>query len=378
MLIFRGLIMKKTLKKCMKYLLKKCNVLCTAVSKMGEKDARKCLNEFSTCPQGTCSSVNKIDIEYDLQIVVPAYNAEKYVRECLDSIMNQKTQYRVLVSCVNDGSTDNTAVVLAEIPRKIGNIELEVMNQKNRGYSGARNAALKVLKGQYIYFVDSDDVLPDNTIEKLLDAAYETDADILQGSWYTFSEGVKENNIVEREGILEDNRGAFSGYPWGKLFKYTVLEKFRFPEGYWFEDTPISFILAALPLRFAAVKEIVYGYRLNPEGITAKAIYNKKSVDSYWITEQCLKEFPKFFVGDGYNQRAYEYLLRQSVMNYWRTKKQPRKVRESIFVLTSCMIEKYFPKKTTTNNAMRDIEKALNKKQFLKYELLVRCLDTSE
>lgn len=365
--------MKKTLKKCMKYLLKKCNVLCTAVSKMGEEDARKCLNEFSPCPKGTCSSVNKIDIKYDLQIVVPAYNAEKYVQKCLESIMNQKTQYRVLVSCVNDGSTDNTAVILSEIHHKVGNIELEIINQKNKGLSGARNAVLKVLKGQYTCFVDSDDVIPDNAIEKMLDAAYETDADILQGSWYTFSENEKENHIVEREGILEDNRGVFSGYPWGKLFKYTVLEKFRFPEGYWFEDTPISFILAALPLRFAAIKDIVYGYRLNPEGITAKSTDSKKSVDSYWITEQCLKEFPEFFAEGGYNQRAYEYLLRQSIMNYWRTKKQPRKVRESIFVLTSCMIEKYFLEKATTNYAMRDIEKALNKKQFLKYEILVRC-----
>lgn len=370
--------MNQYLKRIVKGQLRKLSSCFGTKSELTEAEARGILENFSSCPKGTCNSINKVDIKYDLQIVVPAYNAKKYIRECLESIMKQKTQYRVVVSCINDGSTDDTAVILSEIPRKIGNIELEVINQKNKGHSGARNAALKVLQGKYICFVDSDDVLPDNVIEKMLEAAYETDADILQGSWYTFSEGEKENHIVEREGILEDNRGVFSGYPWGKLFKYTVLEKFRFPEGYWFEDTPISLILAALPLRFVAIKEIVYGYRLNPKGITAKAIYNKKSVDSYWITEHCLKAFPRFFVEGGYNQRAYEYLLRQSIMNYWRTKKQPRKVRESIFVLTSYLIEKYFPEKTTTDSVMREIEESLQKKQFLKYELLVRCLDVSK
>lgn len=361
------------LKKNIKGRLRKLSSFFKIKSKMTEAEAREILENFSPCPQGTCCSINKVDIKYNLQIVVPAYNAEKYICECLNSIMQQKTQYHVLISCVNDGSTDNTSSILARMPHKVGNIELEVINQENRGYSGARNRALKILKGEYICFVDSDDVLPDDTIDKMLNAVYAADADILQGSWYAFSGDKKENHVIQQEGILENNRGVFSGYPWGKIFRHTVLEKFQLPEGYWYEDTPISFILAALPFRFIAIKEIIYGYRLNPNGITSNSIHNKKSVDSYWVTEQCLKEFPQFFAEGGYDQRAYEYLLNQSVMNYWRTSKQPRKVRESIFVLTACMVERYFPEKTTTNHAMSDIENALQQKQFLKYELLVRC-----
>lgn len=67
----------------------------------------------------------------------------------------------------------------------------------------------------------------------------------------------------------------------GKLYKYSVLKHFQFPEEYWFADTPISFIIAVMPLKIVTISDIIYGYRLNPEGITAIASPNKKSIDSY-------------------------------------------------------------------------------------------------
>lgn len=86
----------------------------------------------------------------------------------------------------------------------------------------------------------------------------------------------KENHIIPKEGVLNDNQGVFSGYPWGKLYKYNVMEHFQFPEGFWFEDTPLSFMIAAMPYRCAAIKDIVYGYRFNPQGITATARKKKE------------------------------------------------------------------------------------------------------
>ena len=113
---------------------------------------------------------------------------------------------------------------------------------------------------------------------------------------------------------------------------------------------------------------MVYGYRLNPDGITAKSGGSKRSVESYYITELCLREFPQF--GVKYDNRAYEYFLRHCQMNWSRTRKQPKEIREAIFVLESGLMEKYF--KNQHSEVNKDIEVALRKKQYHKFEVLAR------
>lgn len=203
--------------------------------------------------------------------------------------------------------------------------------------------------------------------KKMLDAAFEYNAEILQGSWYTFSGEEIKNYIVSKEGVLDDNQGVFSGYPWGKLYKYNVMDHFQFPEGFWFEDTPLSFMIAAMPYRCAAIKDVVYGYRFNPQGITAIAGKKKRSVESYWITEVCLEEFPAFNLL--YDQRAYEYLLCQSFQNERRTRHQPYHIREAQFVLTAELMYKYFVGFKTSKNVMKWVEEALRKRQFVRFDL---------
>jgi glycosyltransferase involved in cell wall biosynthesis len=244
---------------------------------------------------------------------------------------------------------------------------IRVITQNNRGYSGARNAALSNIEAKYIMFLDSDDILPKDSISIMLDKAFITDADILQGSWYSFDDKKVSEKILEEKVFKDGTSGYVSGYPWGKLYKSSVLKNFQFPEGYWFEDTPVTFILAAMPIKIVTIKDIIYGYRLNPNGITAKAIFYKKAIDTFWVTDLCLNEFPRFKVA--YDQRAYEYLLRQSLMNAARVKNQERKIRESIFVLTSELMRVHFSGFSTENLKMKKIEKALRDKRFIQFEL---------
>ena len=124
------------------------------------------------------------------------------------AVLCQKTKYSVLATVINDGSTDNTAEVIQNIVRGGGKIEIEVISQENRGFSGARNAGLKTIKGKYIMFLDSDDILPDNTIEIMIDAAYRDNTDIVQGSWYEFDDMHRTENIV--------SSNQLSGVPWGE------------------------------------------------------------------------------------------------------------------------------------------------------------------
>lgn len=156
-------------------------------SSMSEEQALSLLHSFSPDPGTTCAANNKLDPQFDLQIIVPAYNAEKFVTQCLESALHQDTKYSYLITVVNDGSTDRTPEIIETYHVKFPD-RIEVTNQENKGFSGARNVALRVLKGRYITFLDSDDVLEEGTVEKLLDAAYMTDTDIVQGGWVTNTE----------------------------------------------------------------------------------------------------------------------------------------------------------------------------------------------
>lgn len=192
-----------------KKMIAKCGSLIPIRTYLNDSVAREILTNFQACPQGSCFANNVIEARKDLQIIIPAYNAEKYIGECLKSVLCQKTKYSVLATVINDGSTDNTAEVIQNIVRGGGKIEIEVISQENRGFSGARNAGLKTIKGKYIMFLDSDDILPDNTIEIMIDAAYRDNTDIVQGSWYEFDDMHRTENIVSSDQL--------SGYPWGKI-----------------------------------------------------------------------------------------------------------------------------------------------------------------
>lgn len=197
-----------------KKMIAKCGSLIPIRTYLNDSVAREILTNFQACPQGSCFANNVIEARKDLQIIIPAYNAEKYIGECLKSVLCQKTKYSVLATVINDGSTDNTAEVIQNIVRGGGKIEIEVISQENRGFSGARNAGLKTIKGKYIMFLDSDDILPDNTIEIMIDAAYRDNTDIVQGSWYEFDDMHRTENIVSSDQL--------SGYPWGKIYKANI------------------------------------------------------------------------------------------------------------------------------------------------------------
>lgn len=361
------------IKKAIKKKISRAAKLVPLISRMGVTEAISILDACSARPMGTCVANNNTEIEYDLQIIIPAYNVEKFIGECLDSVAAQRTQYKVLVTIVNDGSTDHTADIIDRyiVDEKLA-FTTQIISQENRGLSAARNVGFQSIRGKYLMFLDSDDMLPPDAIDKMLNAAFIYDADILQGSWYDFIDSLLppfQKHITKQEGLLTENQGIISGYPWGKLYKYTVMKHFQFPEGFWFEDTPISFILAAMPYRFAAIKDVVYGYRFNPNGITAKSKHSKKAVDTYWITEECLRECPVF--GIAYNQRIYEYLLKQCVMNFGRTRAQTRKVREAIFVLTNSLSETYFSGFVAEDMALKDLEYALRRKRFVQFEMIM-------
>ncbi len=99
-----------------------------------------------------------------ISIIVAAYNIENYIRKCIESVVSQLTEETELI-VVNDGSTDNTSMLLTELQKKF---HFHLVNQSNKGLSGARNSGIKVANGKYLWFIDGDDWITDNALIQLL------------------------------------------------------------------------------------------------------------------------------------------------------------------------------------------------------------------
>ena len=116
-----------------------------------------------------------------ISVVVPIYNVSQYLSQCIDSILTQSYQDLEII-LVNDGSTDECPLLCDEYKGKDSRVR--VVHKKNRGLSDARNAGLRIAKGEWIYFVDSDDWLDGNAIQKLYQFAVENKCDVVQGGLY--------------------------------------------------------------------------------------------------------------------------------------------------------------------------------------------------
>ena len=232
------------------------------------------LQALAPRPVSTALTRNHIgEILYDLTIIVPAYNAEKWIRECVDSILSQETDYSFLAVFVDDGSRDQTGAILdGYLPNK----RMRVVHQENRGYSGARNAALKELHSEYIMFVDSDDRLLPGAVQTLLQKAKETDADIVEGNGYRFDE-------TGRLGKVKADDSDHWGAPWLKVIRSKLFARLEFPEGYLYEDTIINGLVYPLAEKTVTVSDEIYAYRIHPGSITQRHDDNLRRVDSFWI-----------------------------------------------------------------------------------------------
>lgn len=130
-----------------------------------------------------------------VSVIIPVYNVENYLKECLDSVLNQ-TYKNIEVIVINDGSTDKSLHILEDYSSKFNNIK--IIDQENSGQSVARNKGLENAKGKYIYFLDSDDYILPDTLKKLIKKLEMNNLDIIRFAARPFSE-----NINKRIDVLE-------------------------------------------------------------------------------------------------------------------------------------------------------------------------------
>ena len=215
-----------------------------------------------------------------ISIIIPAYNCEKYIGKCLDSILSQKgAELEIIV--VNDGSTDGTAKVLEGYKDSVTVITVE-----NGGSSAARNRGIDAITGDYTMFCDSDDFLSDNAIQVLVETIEKTDADIVKFRYQlVFPDGTKKqaNNQFDEYKIIEKADFQKKIYPhfingirlnsvWSGIYKTSLIKgrKFR-TDMRVAEDAVFSLGTYTKAENVVIIPDILYNYFQTGEGLTGSA-----------------------------------------------------------------------------------------------------------
>ena len=221
-----------------------------------------------------------------VSIVVPCYNVGEYLTDCLDSLINQ-TFKDIEIVCVNDGSTDKTLQILDDYAKK--DLRIKIITQENKGLSGARNTGVNNSSGSYITFVDSDDWVSENYIEKLYDGITGNNADIAASTIVRWRKKYQKYRVHYTEEkvykTLEDKVNVCAipkcCYVWNKLYKAELVKKYSFTEGVYYEDMLWTPNILKEANKLVTVPDTIYYYRVNKNSIVKKKPSDKKQLDSY-------------------------------------------------------------------------------------------------
>lgn len=262
-----------------------------------------------------------------LSIVIPVYNVEYYIAQCLESILNQSFKDLEII-CVNDGSTDNSLSVLQDYKAKDDRII--IIDQKNEGSGVARNAGLSIAKGEYVYFVDGDDWLEDNALEKAVLKSDELNTDILifgglsyyeekgQNGGYSANKLPKKylDKVFSAKEIKKDIF-KFPSTAWTKLYKrdFLVKNNIKFQDIKAGQDQLPFFHSMIKAERIALLPENLYCYRKNRKGAVT-SVKKKKNFSPIYVfygiedmlkSENLLDDYKSIFVNK-YFSKATSWL----------------------------------------------------------------------
>ncbi|NQM28585.1 glycosyltransferase [Streptococcus suis] len=244
-----------------------------------------------------------------VSVIVPVYNVEKYLSQCLDSIIHQ-TYKNLEIILVNDGSTDGSGKICDDYAAKDGRIK--VIHQENGGLSDARNKGLDLMTGQFVTFVDSDDYLENNCIHTLYTYACTCKTDISIGKFIEFEENTSQflfhnhlNNgnkieFLTGDQCLERHHKYFLGIfvtAWAKLYRTSLFndsnpcKKIRYPLGVLHEDQYTTHKLFFKSNKIVFVNDYLYVYRVRKNSITNTQLSDKRIMDNIRGLEEKIIDF---------------------------------------------------------------------------------------
>lgn len=302
-----------------------------------------------------------------VSVIIPVYNAEKYIKKSLSSIINQSLE-EIEIIIVNDGSTDRSI----EIAKKIckSDKRVKIIEQQNSGVASARNLGINQSKGEYISFIDSDDWIENDMLEQLYINAIRNKCDVIQCRYKKLSsqidndiiyDKVLSNNEIER--YLKDNLiiGKLSTYSWDKIYKLDFIKNngIRFKNVPMFEDWYFMIDVITYMKRYMFLNQSLYNYSVIEESLSRK--YHDNFTDMVIDLQKEKFKYMKIWNKSGKNYykvailNLYDDILRiinYEINNKISFKKKIKKLSENKFIESNLTIENiYFYLKNTSINS---------------------------
>ena len=248
-----------------------------------------------------------------VSLIIPVYNAEKYLRRCLTSAMEQ-TFKDMEILVVNDGSTDESLAICQEYAQM--DPRFHIINKENTGVSDSRNRAIQIAKGDYLQFMDSDDWLTPDATETFVYAAQKFNCDLVIADFYrvdkavfTEKQHIRERGLLTREQfatyMMQDPADFYYGVLWNKLYRRDLVEKYHLRMDVsvnWCEDFlfNLEYILHANV--FYALQAPVYYYVKTKGSLASQGLSITKTVKMKFMVFEYYNEFYK----NVYDEKAYE------------------------------------------------------------------------
>ncbi len=243
-----------------------------------------------------------------ISVIIPVYNTSEYIKECLDSIL-QQTYSNFEVICVDDGSDDNSLSILRQYQEKDSRIK--VYSQDNQGTAKAREKAIKEAKGEWIAYIDSDDYVSEDYLKKLYECAQAEKADEVFCYYYEDIEGKLKKHKKKIRYLKISKIGKYP-YATGAccLIKKTFFDKIQFPKNCCYgEDSSISTQIALQRPSIAIIPEYLYFYRRHKKSVVLNKTSVYKQIASILSGYEAIENFCKSQHGIG--EKAKPYIHKQ-------------------------------------------------------------------
>ena len=240
-----------------------------------------------------------------VSIIVPIYNIEGYIRECIDSILAQTYSDFELI-LVDDGSPDNCGRICDEYAEK--DVRIKVIHKENGGLTSARNAGLSVAKGDWIMHVDGDDWIEPDMIESLIEAAKATEADLVFGDYMKYGPYAGNHKLPTWSNDKKDSMSRYIAYMmttiWGSIAKRSLYTEhcLKSPDGVSYcEDFHLIVRLCHFAKKIVNVHRPFYHYRYRPTSIMSN-MSRKTEADEQWVYQDTIRFFKEQGVYEDYRK----------------------------------------------------------------------------
>ncbi len=277
----------------------------------------------------------------DISIIVPIYNAEKYIQICLDSLINQ-TKKELEFILINDGSTDNTEKII----KKYKDSRIKYYNNKNQGIGKTRNFGVEKSTGKYLLFVDSDDSLDKNACELLFNCVSKRKLDLLVFGFYKHSNKYKieeqlpifnTTSLKETPSLI----GRINLSPWNKIYKSSLIKdnKIKFAEDLKYEDVPFVVMALDKAEKIGKLDKCLYNYIIH--GNSETTVRDERVFDILKIIEI----IRIYFQDKDYIQEELKKLIVRMITNYTIQQRYQKDIKIGIEFINEAFsyLIKYIP-----------------------------------